>query len=133
MNESEVLAGELRHMLALLTQEKEMLILQKNGTLEAVVAEKALLVLSLGRRMQSDTLRESLMESEKAEINTLVGAIKRLQEINALLTRQSLIYVAMLMGAVSYQQEDAAYDTYSGFGMKANEKEIKSNWLDRSV
>jgi hypothetical protein len=122
----------LKQLNHILEAEQQLLIAQDGEVLEEVLQEKTKWTLELSVHLKALDLCGGLEGVPKSEIKILASEMKRRQETNAMLARQTLQYLEALR-AVLKPQSGAGSHTYERSGHRPYEPLQSSSWLDRSV
>ena len=118
----------------LLLQEEQRLIMAQNGeALEAMAKNKTEVTRKMNQLLKPSELPEEMNSEFKNLIRRKVEAIKQLQETNALLARQTLVYLGALKEALAPQSANPISSMYAKSGEVHKSQAISSGWLDQSI
>ena len=123
MNDTRKLVAALKELVKILGEEKNVLIKSDAITLEKIVVKKNELIAKIDAEKKSGVVADE-------EVRVLGTEIQRLQEINLLLTKQSLAYQEEILKALA-KSNTSKFNTYSAKGSMTNEKEVRL--IDQSV
>lgn len=122
--------GEIKRLM----EEEQRILMSQNGeALEAVAKSKAEASVTMNQLLKSTEIPEQISDEVKALIRHRVEAIKQLQETNALLARQTLVYLGALKEALSPQNAQQSSAMYAKSGEVHKSQTISSGWLDQSI
>lgn len=118
----------------LLLEEEQRLIMTQNGeALEAMAKNKTEVTRKMNQLIKHSELPEAMSSEFKRLIRHKVEAVKQLQETNALLARQTLVYLSALKEALAPQSANPISGMYAKSGEVHKSQAISSGWLDQSI
>jgi hypothetical protein len=118
----------------LLLEEEQRLIMSQNGeALEAMAKHKTELTRKMNKLLKPAEMPEEMSGEFKNMIRHKVETIKQLQETNALLARQTLVYLGALKEALTPQGAVPNSGMYAKSGEVNKSQAISSSWLDQSI
>ena len=118
----------------LLLEEEQRLIMSQNGeALEAMAKYKTEVTRKMNQLLKPTELPEEMSGEFKSLIRYKVEAVKQLQETNALLARQTLVYLGALKEALAPQSANPNSGMYAKSGEVHKSQAISSGWLDQSI
>jgi len=123
----------LDEILQLMEDEQRLLLTQNGEALEAIAKSKAEASKTMNRLLTLDEISESMSDAVKTIIRHKVEAIKQLQETNALLARQTLVYLGALKEALAPQSAIQNGAMYAKSGEVRKSQANSSGWLDQSI
>lgn len=117
----------------LLEDEQRLIMTQRGEALEAMAKSKTEVSRRMSQLLKPSEMPEPMSSEFKSLIRHKVEAIKQLQETNALLARQTLVYLGALKEALAPKSANPNSGMYAKSGEVHKSQAISSGWLDQSI